>query len=145
MQESKTECEALLNEAMPLAEKMLREHGEFYPYGYEMTSAGVIKLTAGYTDTDRPKSAVIIDLLIEGFRQDAAAKKIKATALVYDMLVVPPGARAKSDAIAVALDHRDNYSVIVIFPYVLDHGNLTVGTPFAQKGESRIFRLTPPN
>jgi hypothetical protein len=30
-------------------------------------------------------------------------------------------------------------SVVVIFPYVLRHGELTIGTPFAQKGESRIF------
>ncbi len=114
--EAKTECEVLLNEAMPFAQKMLREHGEFYPYGYEMNPTGDIKLVAGYTGTDHPKSQTIIDLLVEGFKQDAAAKKVKATALVYDMMVVPPGAIVKTDAIAVALDHRDNYSVIVIFP-----------------------------
>ena len=50
--EAKAECEALLNEAMPFAEKMLREHGEFYPYGYEMNATGDIKLVAGYTGTD---------------------------------------------------------------------------------------------
>jgi hypothetical protein len=145
VQDAKGECEVLLNEAMPFAEKMLREHGEFYPYGYELKSAGEVKLVAGYTGTDRPKSKLIIDLLIEGFKQDATAGRIKATALVYGMLVVPPGASVKSDATAVALDHRDNYSVIVIFPYVLDHGNLTVGAPFAQKGESRVFPLASPN
>jgi hypothetical protein len=145
VRDAKAECEVLLNEAMPFAEKMLREHGEFYPYGYEMKPAGAIKLVAGYTGTDHPKSQLIIDLLVEGFKQDAVAKRIKATALVYDMLVVPPGASVKSNAIAVALDHRDNYSVIVIFPYVLDHGNLTVGAPFVEKGESRVFPMAPPN
>ena len=143
--DAKSECEVLLNEAMPFAKRMLREHGEFYPYGYEMKPAGEIKQVAGYTGTDHPKSQAIIDLLIEGFKQDAAANKVKATALVYDMLVVPPGASAKTDAIAVALDHRDNYSVIVIFPYVLAHGNLTVGTPFAQKGKSLVFQLASRN
>jgi hypothetical protein len=143
--EAKTECETLLNEAMPFAEKMLREHGEFYPYGYEMNATGDIKLVAGYTGTDHPKSQTIIDLLVEGFKQDAAANKVKATALVYDMLVVPPGTSAKTDAIAVALDHRDNYSVTVIFPYTLTHGNLTVGAPFAQKGKSLVFPATSPN
>jgi hypothetical protein len=137
--DAKSECEVLLNEAMPLAERMLREHGEFYPYGYEMMTAGEVKQVVGYTGTDHPKSQTIIDLLIDGFKQDSAVHKIKATALVYDMLVVPPGASSKTDAIAVALDHRDNYSVIVIFPYVLAHGNLTVGEPFAQKGKSLVF------
>jgi len=134
-----------LNEAMPFAQKMLREHTEFYPYGYEMNSAGDIKLVAGYTGTEHPKSQTIIDLLIEGFKQDVAAKNVKATALVYDLLVVPPGASVKTDAIAVALDHRENYSVIVIFPYALDHGNLTIGAPFAQKGKSAVFPLVSPN
>jgi hypothetical protein len=143
--EAKAECEALLNEAMPFAEKMLREHGEFYPYGYQMNPAGDVKLVAGHTGTDHPKSQVIIDLLVEGFKQDAAANKVKATALVYDMLVVPPGTSTKTDAIAVALDHRANYSVIVIFPYTLAHGNLTVGAPFAQKGKSVIFPLASLN
>jgi hypothetical protein len=145
VQDAKGECEVLLNEAMPFAEKMLREHGEFYPYGYELNPAGEVKLVAGYTGTDRPKSQLIIDLLIEGFKQGATAGRIKATALVYDMLVVPPGTSIKSNAIAVALDHRDQYSVIVIFPYVLNHGNLTVGVPFAQRGEFRIFPLASVN
>jgi hypothetical protein len=143
--DAKSDCEVLLNEAMPFAEKMLREHGEFYPYGYEMSPAGDIKQVAGYTGTDHPKSQTIIDLLIDGFKQDSATHKIKATALVYDMLVVPPGASSKTDAIAVELDHRDNYSVIVIFPYVLSHGNLTVGTLFAQKGKTSVFQVTPRN
>ncbi len=46
---------------------------------------------------------------------------------------------ADADAIAIALDHRDDYSVIVIFPYVLAHGNLTVGEPFAQMGKFLVF------
>jgi len=143
--EAKSECEVLLNEAMPFAERMLREHGEFYPYGYEMMAAGEIKQVAGYTCTDHPKSQTIIDLLIDGFKEDSAVHKIKATALVYDVLVVPPGASLKTDAIAVALDHRDNYSVTMIYPYVLSHGNLTVGTPFAQKGRSMVFNVAARN
>src|SRR5882757_8472716 len=83
VQDAKDECEVLLNEAMPFAERMLREHGEFYPYGYEMKPAGEIKQVAGYTGTDHSKSQAIIDLLIEGFKQDAAANTVKATALVY--------------------------------------------------------------
>jgi hypothetical protein len=139
--DAKTESETLMNEALPFAEKMLAKHGEFFPYGYVMKPSGEIALVAGYDGTDRPKSQVIIDLLVDGFKRDAAAGKVKATALVYDILVVPPGGTEKSDAIAVALDHRDNYSVVVISPYVLRGKEPAVGAPFAQKGESRIFPL----
>ena len=72
-------------------------------------------------------------------KQGAAQKKLKATALVYDMRVVPPGSSVKSDAIAVALDHRDAYSAVVIYPYTSSNGQLTVGTPFAQQGSSQIL------
>jgi hypothetical protein len=73
---AKSECEVLLNEAMPFAESMLREHGEFYPYGYEMMTAGEVKQVAGYTGTDRPKSQTIIDLLMDGFKQDSSGKSL---------------------------------------------------------------------
>jgi hypothetical protein len=141
----KADSEALMNEALPLAEKMLAQHGAFFPYGYVMKPSGEIALVGGYDGADRPKSQIIIDLLVAGFRKDAAAGTVKATALVYDILVVPPGATEKSDAIAVALDHREDYSVVVIFPYVLRGGQPAMGSPFAQKGESRIFTSNAPN
>ncbi len=44
------------------------------------------------------------------------------------------------DAIAVALDHRDDYSVIVIFPYSFkSDGKLEIEAPFVTKKEDKIF------
>jgi hypothetical protein len=137
--DAKAESETLMNEAMPLVEKMLKQHGEFYPFGYVMKSSGEVALVAGYDGTERPKSQAVIDLLTAGFKRDAALGKVKATALVYNIRVVPPGASEKSDAVEIALDHRDNYSVVVVFPYVLRNKELAIGAPFAQKGDSRIF------
>ena len=42
MASPKSECEDLMNEALPLAERMLREHGEFYPYGLTIDATGKI-------------------------------------------------------------------------------------------------------
>jgi hypothetical protein len=72
--------------------------------------------------------------------QGAKAGKYRATALIYDVRVTLPSTGRKSDAIAVALDHRDHYSVVVMFPYQFTGGELTIGSPFAQKGEGDIFR-----
>jgi hypothetical protein len=137
--DAKTECEGLMNQAIPFAQKMLRQHGEFYPYGYVLKSSGKVALAGGYDGTEHPKSQTIIDLLVDAFQKDAQAGTIRATALVYDVRVMPPGATAKSDAIAVALDHRDGYSVVVFFPYVLSGGEVTIGTSFVERGESRVF------
>jgi hypothetical protein len=38
----KDDVEKLMNALLPFAEKMLREHGEFYPYGGAMSADGKI-------------------------------------------------------------------------------------------------------
>ena len=40
--DAKVDAETLLNSALPFAEKMLSEHGEFYPFGEAMKPDGQI-------------------------------------------------------------------------------------------------------
>jgi hypothetical protein len=128
-----------MNAALPLAEQMLQEHGEFFPYGAALKSIGGIASVAGYDGREQPPSNAIIRLLKEAFLQGANSGEYKATALVYDVKVTLPSSGQKSDAIAVSLNHRDNYSVIVLFPYQVKNGQLTFGEVFAQQGEKDIF------
>lgn len=58
----------------------------------------------------------------------------------YDVRVVLPSTGQKSDAVAVALDHRDNYSVVVYFPYQIKGGKVAFGDLFAVKGEASVFK-----
>ncbi len=124
---------------VPFAEKMLREHGEFYPYGGVMMPDGSLQCIAASDGAERPKSKDLIDLLVAGFREDGRRGKYKATGIVYDVLTLPPGASEKTDAIAVRLDHEAGYSVVVMIPYRLHEGQLLIGTVFAVKGEGSIF------
>jgi len=78
-------------------------------------------------------------LLKQTFVARAAAGEFRATALVYDVRVQTPTQGVNTDAIAVALDHRDNYSVIVFLPYRLDGEKLTLGDMFAQRGTGEVF------
>jgi hypothetical protein len=78
-------------------------------------------------------------LLKSGFVEVAKKGQVKATALAYDVRVTLPSTGEKSDAIAVSLNRRDGYSVIVIYPYKIDSGKLTIGAAVAQKGEGDIF------
>lgn len=137
----KEDCERLLDATLTFAEKMLSKYGEFFPFGATMSVDGKVALVAGATDDERPASAEVISLLEGGFRADALAGKLKATALAFDVRVVPPRETEKTDAIAVKLDHRDDYSVVVCFPYVrTSSGELHVSTPFASAGANAIFK-----
>lgn len=135
----KSQCEELLDSALPFAKKMLAEYGEFYPYGATLQSNGKIGSVGGYKGEEHPPSQSIIDFLRQAFRTQASEKTIIASALVYDVRTVPPGQSQKTDAIAVELDHRDNYSMVVYFPYVITNAQVQLGSPFATKGVGRIF------
>jgi hypothetical protein len=50
-----------------------------------------------------------------------------------------PGTDTKSDAIQVALEHVDEYSVQVFFPYSFLNDELVFGESFASRSDSRIF------
>ena len=79
-------------------------------------------------------------MLKDAFIAGAKDGQYKATALVYDVRVALPGTGEKSDAIAVSLNHRADYSVIVLFPYKIEGGRPIIGQVMAQKGEADIFQ-----
>lgn len=135
----KSQCEQLMNSTLPFAEQMLSKRGEFFPYGGTLQADGTIVSVAGYDGRERPPSQPIIDLLRHEFHAEAAKGRIIASALVYDVRTVPPGRSEKTDAIAVELDHRDNYSVVVYFPYSLAGRKLQIASPFATKGMGHVF------
>jgi hypothetical protein len=139
MSNAKSESEDLMNAAVPFAEEMLQKHGEFFPYGQALNSQGQVVAVAAHDGREHPPSAEVIRLLKQGFVQGAMAGKYKATALVYDVRVQLPSTGMKSDAIAVSLNHKDNYSVIVFFAYKLEGSKLVMGEVFATKGEMDVF------
>jgi hypothetical protein len=136
----KKQLEELLTAVRPLADKMLAEHAEFFPYGATMSPDQKITAVGGYTGDEHPKSVDVITLLKEAYRRDGATGKILACALVYDVRVVPPGQSEKTDAVAIDLDHRDGMSVTMYFPYRIDADRKVVfGELFASKGHDGIF------
>jgi len=136
---AKADCEELMNAVLPFAEEMLGRHGEFFPFGGAMRPSGEIMSVAGYDGREHPPSLDIIRLIKEAFVQGATQQTYKATALVYDVRIALPGDGVKSDAIAVSLNHRDNYSVIVMFPYTLRGTEVLIGEAMAEAGEGDVF------
>jgi len=139
MSDPKADCEALMHSLLPVAEQMLTSHGKFLPFGGAMRADGQLVSIAGYDGDESSQSIDVITLMKDAFVAAARKGEYKATAIVYDVKVKLPSTEEKSDAVAVSLNHRDNYSVVVFFPYKVESGKLTVGTVFAQAGEADIF------
>jgi len=132
MSDPKSEVEELMNDGIMFGEQLLEKYGEFFPFGRAMKPNGEIVSVAGYDGDEQPLSQDVIDLLKDGYRQAAKNGDYKATALFYDARVIPPNSENKTDAIAVALDHKGNYSVVVYFPYKLADSNVEFGEIFVK-------------
>jgi hypothetical protein len=75
-QSRERDLEQLLSFVVPFAEQTLAKYGEFFPYGSSMNSEGKIAAVAGYTGSERPKSAEVIDLLRSGFRREGGRGEV---------------------------------------------------------------------
>lgn len=139
MKSAKEESEDLLNAALPIAERMLSEHGEFFPYAEALGNDGKFVSIGAYDGRERPPSKDVIQILRGGLKDGARLGKYRATALVYDVRITIPAGGAKSDAIAVSLNHRAKYSVLLFFPYRLEGGRVVLGDAVAQKEENYVF------
>ena len=134
------DCEELMNLVVPFAAKMLKDRHAFVPFGATMAPSGQIDGALSSTGDAKPDVDQLITLLELGFHRGAREGKYKATAIVVDMVIVAPGKSIQQDGVAVRLDHRDGYSVIVGFPYSFsDKGELLMEPPFAIEGAHQIF------
>ena len=125
------DCEALMNMAFSFAERLLSAHREFFPFGAAMSPAGKIMAVGGQAASEHADAADVVAVLENGLREGAARGQYKATALVVDVQVVPPGKSSKQDGVAVRLDHRGGYSVVMVFPYSFsDSGKFVVEDRF---------------
>src|SRR5262249_15670743 len=117
---ARPDLNSLLNIVLPFARQMLAHHGEFYPFGAQMSAEGETKHVGGYTGDEHPPSQELIDLLKGAFQARAKKCELRATALCIDIRTIPPGQTEKVDAIYVELDHADGESVKVFLPYAKD-------------------------
>jgi hypothetical protein len=140
----KQEAESLMNAELHTAKEMLRQYGEFYPYGaYINLDSKIIDVGAKVPGTRHPQSKELLKLLRDSFKDLARKNQCKATAIIFDVTIPLPGTEEKSEAIKVCLDHFSNYSAIVFLPYRITNKKPMFGTAFAQEGTYEIFGRSP--
>lgn len=135
----KEDVESLMNEGIGFAVEMLENHGEFFPYARVMGSSGEISVVAYDHGREFPPSQDVIDGLTQAFQAGAASGDYRATALFFDVRAVLAGSSEPTDAVAVALDHREDHSVVVYFPYTIANGQVMFGQISAARGDGAIF------
>ncbi|HNB26245.1 MAG TPA: hypothetical protein PLR41_04750 [Alphaproteobacteria bacterium] len=135
----KQDCQALVDASLPFAWKMLAEFGSFHPYAAAMKATGEIVSVAAQDGRADPPAADVIRQLRNAFTEAARNGEYRATAVFYDVFAAKSAQEPKTDAVAVALDHRDGYSVVTLYPYRIKDKALTRGEPFAQRGTGGIF------
>ena len=137
------DCEIVMNFGLPLAAEILKRNGEFLPFGAAMRPNREIVCLGAYDGRTFPSLAgsfaELIQSLKEAFVAGAQRQEYMATALFYEVGMTPPAGGERIDAVAVSLDHRDGYSVIVLLPYKIEEGKVVYDTPRAQPGEADIF------
>jgi hypothetical protein len=141
------DLQALLNDLLPVAERMLTEHGEFYPFGGSIASDGKhISVNWDHPNLKEliEKSKELIEAMVEIFRSQALGGQIRAAGICFDVQVIPPGQIEKTDAIQLALEREGGEAVNVFVPYAeLPDGKFTYGELFASKRTPEFF-VQPP-
>ena len=135
----------LLNAILKMAEMLLAQQGAFLPIGAIMLSDGEIRHVGAQIEGEEyPGAQPLMELLTESFRKEAAAGRLRAAAMAYDVLTVPPGKSQKQDAICCSLEHCLGEAVDVFKPYVkAGDGTFQFEEVFAAKRVSNFFGQLP--
>jgi hypothetical protein len=134
------DLDQLLNVALEFAKKILKQNGEFYPFGASMDADGKITMDGATTGEERPPSQELLDLLAQSYANRANSGELRAAAVCADVRVPPPGSEAKTDAIQVGLEHSTGEAVTVFLPYEKGwFGRVRYGNLFASTRDRQFF------
>jgi hypothetical protein len=133
-QTAQDDLDGLLDAVLPLAERLVRKSGEFYPFGGVVSRQGETSLTAADPGVgEHPTSQDVLTQLHEAAR--AQRDETRAFAFVADVQV------NGSDAIRVELEHEEGAALVVLLPYARNRfkKSVTLGAMSASQGRRRIW------
>jgi hypothetical protein len=142
---ARDELDALLNAVLPFAEQMLRQHGDFYPFGATIGHDGRISLIQPDLGEDEeiPETEQIVHLLYEGLRHEALRGEIRGGAVCTNVSVHLDENDEETDAVRVSLDHAKHDPLDVFQPYAIEpSGDVVYGEVLAVAADPRVFGET---
>jgi uncharacterized protein DUF2569 len=137
---SHPDLDQLLNSLLPFAERMLAEHGEFFPFGGTMKPDGEIVAVGASDGNEHPPSQNVIDVMTQALRRQARSGQLRAVGIVYDARTTPPGQTQKCDAVCASMEHKSGEAVNVVLPYEkASNGDVQYGQMFTTHRTPQIF------
>ena len=106
----------LLTYCTDFAQLMLKDSGEFYPFGAVLSSEGNVVAVGGSNGQEYPKAQEIYHLLTEAFVVDAKSGKIVGAALAANVNVPEQFESPSRDALRVHLE-TEGYARFIYVPY----------------------------
>jgi hypothetical protein len=106
----------LLTYCMDFAQIMLKESGEFYPFGAGLSPEGKVVAVGGHDGNEYPKAQEIYHLLAEAFVFKAKSGKIFGAALAANVNVPEQYNSPSRDALRVHLE-TEGYARFIYVPY----------------------------
>lgn len=108
--------EELLKYCLGFAKTMIEQHGEFHPFGAQITSSGAFTAVGGYTGEEHPKGAEVYHLLQDRMKARYSGGEIVAAAIAANVNIPPEYEPPFPDGIRVLLECR-GYSRFIYLPY----------------------------
>ncbi len=131
------DARTLMSSVVTVAEKNLLRDGALTPLGFAIKDDGqIVEVVVG----ERDKSAEGELESVQAILMDQAHSGVfRATALATERRVKLPKTGVESSAVQIAIDHKADYSVVLVFPYVLSDGKLEWSPPFTEPGGNKVF------
>lgn|SRR5690606_39076846 len=109
-EQAQDDLDGLVGAALPFAQQMLEQHGEFFPYAVALDESGEARMVAADPGMgEQPASLDVLAALASGLRSERDG--LRAVALVSDVRL------SDSDAVRVELEHREGQALAVFLPY----------------------------
>lgn len=117
MNADRVAAEKLMNELLPFARKMLRQFGEFHPFGgYMLDDESVVHVGLESSAQGAGSGRVRAIQLEDRLREISLAMRPLVVGLVKHVSLGIP-VNGVRDAVEFELEHRAGYCVEVFFPY----------------------------
>ncbi len=138
-QDPEQEVRTLGDYGIAYTAKALQSGAEFYPFAFVMRMDGAIQRVAPSELPRFPTQVELLQTLERGFAEKAVNGKYRAIAIVADVVISMPDGR-ESDAIQLALEHREGFCRNVFYPYTLSEESiLSFHEPVSGKRTGKIF------
>ena len=129
------ELVSLLDYCHSLANLLLIEQGEFYPFGVYLSNDQKITQRLFHDGDDFPLSTGLINIIKHDFDRQLAIKAITASAVVYDAKVTNSSYPEAADVIVVRLASQTlDAPILYYLPYQSDEDKIEYGTGWIEMG-----------